>query len=691
MLRVARNRGIYRAETPQALDSRTMIPLVLAAFASGITQAPTGPRHTLMPIPASATWRVGRLRLDSSFSVRVTGARRDDRLARGVERFVQRAAGATGLMLNRGAAGLTLSVAGPGERVQSPEEDESYTLEITSGGATLQAPTTIGALRGLETVLQLIDSDSTGWYLPSARIEDRPRFPWRGLLIDVGRHFEPPEVIKRQLDGMAAVKLNVLHWHLSEDQGFRVESRRYPRLQRFGSDGLYYTQGQVREIVAYARDRGIRVMPEFDLPGHSTAWFVGYPAYSSGPGPYAIERHFGVFVPTFDPTRAETYQFLDGFIAEMAALFPDPYWHIGGDEVEGSQWRTNPRIRAFMRAHRLENNGALQAYFNRRLSTILTRHGKRMVGWDEILHPDLPQSTVIQSWRGQNSLGESAKRGYRGILSAGWYLDHMRTAEFHYLVDPLSDPNGLSPEAVRRVLGGEACMWAEHVTPESIDSRIWPRLAAIAERLWSPREVRDVPDMYRRLAVMRGRLELLGLGHEGHTARMARRLADGHDATALTALLELVEPVRFGERASLQPLVQQTPLVFVVDAARPDPPVQWNARKAATAALLLGEEAAAARRGLDSSFVAWGGLAPALDSVGTEVPLVRDALPAARALVRVAAIGREALVQLGQGPAPQEWIKARLAELDTLTKPQGLLRLSVIPAVRQLVEGSGAR
>lgn len=667
-----------------------MIALLLAAVATGSLQAPLGVAHTLMPVPASLVWQVGRLRLDSSFSVRVAGSRRDDRLARGVERFLRRAGSATGLLLGRGAGGLELSVAGPGQRVQSPEEDESYTLEVTPGGASLQAPTTVGALRGLETVLQLIDSDSAGWYLPSVRIADRPRFPWRGLLIDVGRHFEPPEVIRRQLDGMAAVKLNVLHWHLSEDQGFRVESRRYPRLQRFGSDGLYYTQAEIREIVAYARDRGIRVVPEFDMPGHSTAWFVGYPAYSSGPGPYTIERHFGVFVPTFDPTRAETYQFLEGFIAEMAALFPDPYWHIGGDEVEGSQWRTNPRIRAFMRVHRLDNNGALQAYFNRRLSAILTRHGKRMVGWDEILHPDLPPTTVVQSWRGQNSLVEGAKRGYRGILSAGWYLDAMRTAEFHYLVDPLAEGNELEPDAASRILGGEACMWAEHVTPESIDSRIWPRLAAIAERLWSPRDVRDVPDMYRRLAVMRGRLEALGLGHEGHTGRMARRLADGHDASVLIGLLELVEPVRFSERSSLQRLVQQTPLVFAVDAARPDPPMQWNARKAARAALLPDDRATAARHGLDSSFVSWAALAPALDSLGAEVPLVRDAIPAARALARVAAIGREALGQLGRGPAPPEWIKARLAELDTLGKPQGLLRLSVVPAVRQLVEGSAA-
>ncbi|HEV8613594.1 MAG TPA: family 20 glycosylhydrolase, partial [Gemmatimonadales bacterium] len=323
--------------------------------------------------------------------------------------------------------------------------------------------------------------------------------------------------------------------------------------------------------------------------------------------------------------------------------------------------------------------------------TILARHGKRMVGWDEILHPGLPLTTVVQSWRGQASLGEGAKLGYRGILSAGWYLDHMRTAEFHYLVDPLPEGNPLTPDQANRVLGGEACMWGEQVTPESIDSRIWPRLAAIAERLWSPREVRDVPDMYRRLDLMRGRLELLGLGHEEHTARMARRLAGGQNAHALQALLELMEPVRFGERANLQPLVQQTPLVFAVDAARPDPPAQWNSRQLVLAALAAGGEAASARSMLDSAFAAWAGLAIPLDSLALQAPLAAAAAPGARALARVAAIGREALAQLARGPMPSDWSKARLAELDRLAKPQGLLRVTVIPAVRQLLEAGGGK
>jgi hexosaminidase len=645
-----------------------------------------------MPVPSRVAWRDGRFRLDSAFRA-LPGSYADDRLRRGISRLVRRLELRTGLSITAAATSsrdsvhaLGIRVRSAGEAVQSPRENESYTLSVDTGSVILVAETVVGALRGLETVLQLVESDSGGWYLPAVQIEDTPRFPWRGLLIDVGRHFEPPEVIKRQLDGMAAVKLNVLHWHLSEDQGFRVESKRYPLLHQKGSDGEYYTQAQIREIVAYARDRGIRVVPEFDMPGHSTAWFVGYPQYASAPGPYRIERRFGVFDPAFDPTRETVYSFLDGFIAEMAPLFPDSYWHIGGDEVAPRQWRENRRIRAFMSAKGFHDNEALQAYFNRRLSAILTNHGKRMVGWDEIFHPGLPASTVVQSWRGQESLMEGARKGFSGILSAGYYLDHMRTSEHHYLVDPLPEGHTLTPEQAARVLGGEACMWHEHVTEASIDSRIWPRMAAIAERFWSRREVRDVADMYRRLNIMRLRLEDLGLNHESHTPRMARRLASGRNTDPLVSLLSLMEPVSFGERGQRQRLTSQTPLVFAVDAARPDPPAHWAMRELATMAV-NGDADARAR--LREAFTAWPALAPAMDALTLRAPLVRDTRPAALALIQVSAIGIEALDQLTRGPASLEWIRARTAALDSLARPQGLLRISVIPAVKQLVRGAG--
>ena len=235
-------------------------------------------------------------------------------------------------------------------------------------------------MRGLQTFLQLVQTTSAGFAVPAVSIEDSPRFPWRGLMIDVGRHFIPLDVLKRNLDGMAAVKLNVFHWHLSENQGFRIESKKFPKLQGMGSDGLYYTQDEVRDLIAYARERGIRVVPEFDMPGHATAWFVGYPELASGPGPYQIERKWGVFDPAMDPTREETYKFLDTFIGEMAALFPDQFFHIGGDEVNGKEWDANPKIQAFMRAHGLKDNNDLQAYFNQRVQKIVAKHGKDHAG-----------------------------------------------------------------------------------------------------------------------------------------------------------------------------------------------------------------------------------------------------------------------------------------------------------------------
>src|SRR6267378_5969831 len=392
----------------------------------------------LMPVPSSVQTQTGRLPITAGFNVAVKNYS-DDRLRAGIARMLARLSGRTVLTLpadvttDESTASLVVQCERAGDLIPSLGENESYSLEVTDKQARLVAPTVVGALRGLETFLQLLQGDRDGYYLPGIKIQDQPRFPWRGLLIDVGRHYEPLDVLKRNLDAMAAVKLNVFHWHLTEDQGFRVESKKLPKLHALGSDGLFYTQDQVREIIAYARDRGIRVMPEFDIPGHSTSWLVGHPELGSAPGPYKIERGAGIFEPALDPTRDQTYKFLDGFLGEMAALFPDAYMHIGGDENEGKQWDRNPQIQAFMKEKGIKDNHALQAYFNQRVLKILQKHHKKMIGWDEILHPDLPQDAVIQSWRGPASLAEAAKKGYNGILSAGYYIDLIFPASQHYL------------------------------------------------------------------------------------------------------------------------------------------------------------------------------------------------------------------------------------------------------------------
>src|SRR6202040_3463360 len=219
---------------------------------------------------------------------------------------------------------------------------------------------------------------------------------------------------------------------------------------------------------------------------HSTSWLVGYPELASAPGPFTIDRILGVRDAAMDPTKENVYQFLDTFIGEMAELFPDEYFHIGGDEVNGKQWNANPKIRAFMREHGMKDYHDLQTYFNQRLLRIVQQHGKKMVGWDEILQPDLPKDIVVQSWRGQQSLAAAARQGYMGILSTGYYLDLMEPASLSYGVDPLGgEASRLSRAEQSKILGGEACVWTENIDMQNFDGANWPRTAAIAERLWS--------------------------------------------------------------------------------------------------------------------------------------------------------------------------------------------------------------
>jgi hexosaminidase len=655
-----------------------------------MVQAPSA-SPALMPQPASIEWGAGKVRLDSSFSIRIAKFS-DSRLERAIGRTLTRLEGRIGQPLARrtataAAATVTLAVSGAGLVVQTPEEDESYRFESTPAGITITAPSVVGALRGLATLEQLVSADAAGYYIPATVITDRPRFPWRGLLLDAGRHFMPPEVIRRTLDGMALVKLNVLHWHLSDDQGFRVESRRYPRLHGLGSDSLYYTQEEIRALVAYARDRGIRIVPEFDMPGHTTSWFVGYPEHASAPGPYAIERRFGIFDPAFNPTREETYQFIEGFVEEMVQLFPDPFWHIGGDEVTGKHWNQNPRILRFKRTRRMADNEALHAYFNGRLSRILTKHHRRMVGWDEILHPDLPAGSVVQSWRGTEYLGRAAAQGMGAILSAPYYLDHMKTTDEYYLTDPLPSGHGMTPEQAARVLGAEACMWAEHVDATTVDSRIWPRMAALAERFWSPASVRDVDDMYRRLSLVSIQLEREGLTHEAHTYRMLRLLAGQRGVQPLHDLLAATMPATFSQRSRLQGTTQLTPLTRLVDAARPDPWVRSRMLRLAAEVAGNPREPSPAREELARTLASWTPLAARIAALSDSLPLARDGEPAARALGRLAEVGITALGHLRDGQPPTEWKEMARTTLDELANPHGLLRLAGVEAVRLLIEG----
>lgn len=399
----------------------------------------------LMPWPAHVErpQAQGALALNNQLTLNVSG----DDLGETANRWRERLARQTGWTLQPQMAPaksptINVIVSKKVPFLPQPDSDESYQLVVNAEGATLKANTRFGALRGMETLLQLVQNGPDGTTIPYVTIDDAPRFPWRGLLLDSARHFMPLPVIKRQIDGMAAAKLNVLHWHLTDDQGWRFASSRYPKLQQQASDGLFYTQAQMKDIVRYAAERGIRVVPEIDMPGHASAIAVAYPELMSAPGPYAMERHWGVLKPVLDPTKEATYAFAEAMVSELTAIFPDPYLHIGGDEVDDSQWRANPAIQKFLKEKGLADSHALQAYFNRRLETLLEKHHRQMVGWDEIYHPDLPKSILIQSWQGQDALGEVAKHGYRGILSTGFYLDQPQYTAYHYRNEII--PQGLN-------------------------------------------------------------------------------------------------------------------------------------------------------------------------------------------------------------------------------------------------------
>ena len=659
------------------------------------------PALNLMPMPSSVQMGTGSLRIDSSFSVAITG-HTEPRLERAAERFLEHLKRQTGLLVSlkpakSAQATLVIHTDHASKEIQEVGEDESYVLEVTTAGAKLTAPTPLGTLHGLQTFLQLVDVSSDGFAAPAVTVQDKPRFPWRGLLIDSARHFIPPPVILRNLDGMEAVKMNVFHWHLSDNQGFRLESKRLPKLHELGSEGQFYTQEEIRDVVAYARDRGIRVVPEFEMPGHSTAIFVGYPEIASTPGPFKIDEEWGVMDPAMDPTNEKTYTFLDQFIGEMAKLFPDRYFHIGGDEVNGKAWDSNPKIKEFMRAHGFKSNEELQAYFSRRVVKLVAKHGKAAIGWDEIFVSGAPKDIVIQSWRGPDALAAAAKQGYRGILSNGYYIDLMWSAARHYAVDPLGGAAAdLTPEQKQLVLGGEATMWSEYVNWENIDSRIWPRTAAIAERLWSPQSVTDVKSMYARLDVISRRLEWLGLTHRSEYRKMLQRIAGPatpEEFAALKTLADLLEPVKDYTRAesTSYKAITTTPLIHVVDAV---PPESDAARRFAElvdkfiSTSCLGGDAAAQLR---SQLTAWRDNDATLQPLSRRSFLVQEVAGRSQDLSALGVMGFAALDTIAKRqPAPDAWKAQQLAALNQMNKPAAQLLLIPVVAVQKLVEAASA-
>ena len=673
--------------------------LMVGLLGASNARPQAAPALNLMPWPASVQSGSGALKIDSSFNVTFTGYK-EARLDRASQRFLEQLRRQTGLLISGKAgdpakAALEVHTDHASKEIQELGEDEAYTLEVTASGAKLNAANPLGVLRGLQTFLQLVDVSPDGFAVPALSIKDQPRFPWRGLLIDSSRHFTPLDVLKRNFDGMEAVKLNVFHWHISDNQGFRAESKKLPKLHTLGSGGAYYTQDEIRGVIEYARDRGIRVVPEFDMPGHSSSWFAGYPEIASTPGPFKIEEEWGVMDPAMDPMNEKTYKFLDTFIGEMTKLFPDHYFHIGGDEVNGKAWDANPKIQEFKKEHNYKTNEELQTYFSQRVQKLVNKHGKAAIGWDEIFVPGAPKDIVIHSWRGPQALATAAKQGYRGILSNGYYIDLMWSAARHYAVDPLGGAAAdLTPEQKQLVLGGEATMWSEYVNWENIDSRIWPRTAAIAERYWSAQSVTDVGSMYARLDVASKRLEWLGLTHRSGSLKMLQRIAGPatpEEFAALKTLAAVVEPVKDYTRGETAPYqaITTTPLNRVVDAVPPESDVARHFDEAVNAFVSGSCKDANLAARLRAQLTKWRDNDAALQSLALKSSFAKEVAPNSQDLAAVANAGLAALEAIAKGAPLAVDAKAQFtATIAAASKGKAQLLLIPASTMQKLVDAA---
>ncbi len=478
------------------------------------------------------------------------------------------------------------------------EMDESYTLTRTQSGCRLVAATTWGALRGIAT-LYFADGG-----LPD-EVQDSPRFAWRGVSLDVARHFISAHEIKRTIAGMALLKLNVLHLHLTDDQAFRLKLDCAPEL----AGDEHYARSAIDELVSYAADHGVRVVPEIDVPGHVTAWLVAHPEW--GQEPVQPTNRFGVHKACLNPHDEAVYTALEAIFAEVGEWFPDDYLHLGGDEVHPAWWTTSEDIQVY--AERLQISPEdLQNRFNQRLCGVLREQGKVPIGWDEVLHQDMPDM-VVQNWRGVTTRDRALNKGLDAIISAPYYLDLHYANDMYYAYDPqgsqaelvqLEDEHRLDPRLAHvaagiewthmwrkqaeerqpgsggRVLGGEACMWSELVDERTLFVRLFSRLPSVAERLWSPDTVTDAEDFYTRLGKL-WRSEYFDLDGEQRSALIARGLSETQ-----AGLVMLLEPVKWygrllGEEAlaarlageempQARPYKVDTPLDRAVDLIAPE-------------------------------------------------------------------------------------------------------------------------
>ena len=494
------------------------LALLLAALLTAALLPASG--HPVIPAPASFTEQPGEYRLTSGATFSLTGAAREGELAQYIASLP--------FALKEAPRGGALTLRIDPRRVAA---EEGYTLEVTPRRINVEARSEAGAFYALQTLLQLAGKQTDGsWRIPCCRVEDAPRFPYRGIMLDVSRNFQSKEFVLKQLDAMAHFKFNRLHFHLTDGAGWRLEIKRYPRLTEFAAwrpyrtwldwwsadrhycvasdpqaHGGFYTQEDIREIVEHARRLHITVIPEIEMPGHSEEVLAAYPELSCAGKPYVNSE--------FCPGNEQTFGFLEGVLTEVMELFPSEYIHIGGDEAGKGAWKSCPKCQARMKAEGIADVDGLQSYLVHRIERFLNEHGRRLLGWDEILDGGLAPNATVMSWRGAEGGLKAIRAGHDAIMTPGeyCYLDYAQDAPFTQPLSiggytplrkvysfEMSFPE-LTPEEQARLLGVQANLWTEYIpTPEHVEYMLYPRVLAIAEAGWSLPERRDYDDFRRR-------------------------------------------------------------------------------------------------------------------------------------------------------------------------------------------------
>lgn len=564
---------------------------VFAAVVSlGITAA-NAAELPLVPIPAKITAGSG----DFAFAAASISA--SDKAERAAGRRLR------SLLIRSGGPALHFASGGRIRFRHDPavQGQESYRILVSRSGIDVTAPSDAGLYYGAETLWQLMSASARTKRVIAVSIDDHPAFAWRGVMLDSARHMQPVTYIEQLIDRMAMAKLNLLHWHLSDDQGWRIQIDRYPRLTSVGAlrreagaagrdprtgqpilYGGYYTKAQIRELVAFASSRHVTIVPEIDMPGHATAMIAAYPQLASIPNPPSSPSHDWGILPNLLNPRDSTFTFVQNVLDEVINLFPGPFIHLGGDEAVKDQWKANPAIQAQIKTLGLKDEDALQAWFTARVGDYVAKRGRRLVGWDEILGGKIPADAVVMSWHGIDGAITAAKSGHDTVLAASpvLYLDHMQSdsgdeppgraeiISWHDLYNFDPSPVALSPEAHRHILGLQANLWTEHVrTTDYADRMLWPRAAIVAELAWSnPRK--DWPSFSRRLAAqmqrdrsMRLRFDLTPLQTEARFNRSADAISASlrhpADIGTLRYSTEAMPP-NASMRAYQQPLLLQS-------------------------------------------------------------------------------------------------------------------------------------